>query len=79
MSKALNKRIADAFGAIYDRGDNGLEYMDRHESLDEALMEHFYNDTVETLSKADKTRMAVMLETIVTSMEEDLEDCEGDF
>jgi hypothetical protein len=73
MSKALNKRIADAFGLIYDQGDTGLEYMDRHVSLDEALMEHFYNDTVETLSKADRTRMALMLEEIVADMQQDLE------
>jgi len=73
MSKALNKRIADAFDTIYDQGDNGLEYMDRHQALDEALMEHFYNDTVETLSKADKTRMAEMLEEIVADMGFDLE------
>jgi NADH:ubiquinone oxidoreductase subunit D len=73
MTKALNKRIADAFGAIYDMGDSGLDYMDRHEALDEALMEHFYNDTVETLSKADKTKMADMLETIASDMEFDLE------
>jgi len=73
MSKALNKRIADAFDTIYDQGDNGLEYMDRHQALDHALMEHFYNDTVETLSKADKTRMAEMLEEIVADMGFDLE------
>ena len=73
MSKALNKRIADAFGTIYDQGDNGLEYMDRHVDLDEDLMEYFYNDQVETLSKADRTRMAEMLETIVADMQHDLE------
>ena len=73
MSKALNKRIADAFGKIYDRGDSGLDYMDKHVALDEALMEHFYNDTVETLSKADKTKMADMLETIADDMSFDLE------
>jgi hypothetical protein len=73
VSKAINKRISDAYMAIYDRGDNGLEYMDRHEAIDVPLMEHFYNDTVETLSKADKTRMAEMLEAIVNDMEFDLE------
>jgi hypothetical protein len=73
MTKALNKRIADAFGAIYDRGDNGLDYMDRHEALDVALMQHFYDDTVDSLSKADKTKMADMLESIVNDMEFDLE------
>lgn len=73
MSKALNKRIADAFGKIYKRGDCGLCYMDNHVTLDTELMEHVYNDTVETLSNADKTKMAVMLEEIVSDMSFDLE------
>jgi hypothetical protein len=75
MSKALNKRIANAFGKIYDNGDSGLNYMDRHEALDEALMEHFYNDTLETLSKTQLTLMADMLEEIVDDMSFDLEAC----
>ena len=75
MSKALNKRIANAFGKIYDKGDSGLNYMDRHGALDEALMEHFYNDTLETLSKTQLTQMADMLEEIVDDMSFDLEDC----
>jgi NADH:ubiquinone oxidoreductase subunit D len=73
MSKALNKRIANAFGKIYAKGDSGLNYMDRHEALDEALMEHFYNDTLETLSKTQLTQMADMLETIADDMSFDLE------
>jgi hypothetical protein len=73
MSKALNKRISKAFGKIYDMGDSGLDYMDRHSALDEALMQHFYDDTVETLSKADKTKMAEMLEEIASDAEFDLE------
>ena len=73
MTKALNKRISEAFGKIYDMGDSGLDYMDKHSALDEALMEHFYNDTVETLSKADKTKMADMLEEIANDAEFDLE------
>jgi hypothetical protein len=75
MSKALNKRISNAFGKIYAKGDSGLNYMDRHEALDEALMEHFYNDTLETLSKTQLTLMADMLEEIVDDMSFDLEDC----
>jgi hypothetical protein len=75
MSKALNKRIANAFGKIYAKGDSGLNYMDRHEALDEALMEHFYNDTLETLSKTQLTLMADMLEEIVDDMSFDLEAC----
>lgn len=73
MTKALNKRISEAYDKIYDMGDSGLDYMDKHCALDEALMEHFYNDTVETLSKADKTKMADMLEEIASDMEFDLE------
>jgi len=73
MSKALNKRIADAFATIYDQGDNGLEYMDGHIAMDHVLMEHFYNDTLKTLSKEDKTKMAVMLEEVVSDMSFDLE------
>ena len=73
MSKALNKRIADAFDTIYDQGDNGLEYMDGHIAMDHVLMEHFYNDTLKTLSKEDKTKMAVMLEEVVSDMSFDLE------
>jgi hypothetical protein len=73
MSKALNKRISKAFGKIYDMGDSGLDYLDRHSALDEALMQHFYDDTVETLSKADKTRMAEMLEEIASDAEFDVE------
>jgi hypothetical protein len=73
MSKALNARIAEAFGRIYDKGDSGLDYMDRHEAIDEALMQHFYNDAVETLSTADKTRMAEMLETIADDADFELE------
>jgi hypothetical protein len=73
MSKALNKRIGDAFAAIYDRGDAGLDYMDGHTAMDHTLMEHFYNDTVETLSLADRRRMADMLETCAADMDMDLE------
>ena len=73
MTKALNKRIADAFGKIYDRGDAGLDYMDGHVGLDADLMQYFYDDEVETLSKADKTRLADMLELVVADMEFDLE------
>jgi len=73
MSKALVKRINKAFGKIYDMGDSGLDYMDGHIAMDHVLMEHFYNDTLETLSKEDKTKMAVMLEEVVSDMSFDLE------
>jgi len=73
MSKELYARIAKAFDAIYAKGDTGLEYMDGHESMDEELMQHFYNDSVETLSVADRTRMAEMLETIVADLDFNIE------
>jgi hypothetical protein len=72
MSKALNKRISKAFDAIYRKGDSGLEYMDRHWAMDTDLMQFFYDDAVETLSKEDKTRMAEMLEEIANDMACDL-------
>jgi hypothetical protein len=72
MSKALNKRISKAFDAIYSKGDNGLDYMDNHCEMDADLMQFFYDDAVDTLSKADKQRMAEMLETVVADMDFDL-------
>jgi hypothetical protein len=72
MSKALTKRIDKAYNAIYRKGDSGLDYMDGHCEMDQDLMEHFYNDTVDSLSKLEQTAMAVMLETIVSDMEFDL-------
>lgn len=73
MSKALNKRIADAFGTIYDQGDNGLEYMDRHAGLNPDLMEHFYEDTLEQLTRKELTLLAEQLEEVVADMGFDLE------
>jgi glycerol dehydrogenase-like iron-containing ADH family enzyme len=73
---SLKQRISDAYGKIYDRGDNGLEYMDKHEAMDEptqALMEHFYNDTLEKLGNIQRFQLAKSLETIVDDMEFDLE------
>ena len=72
MSKALNKRISKAFDTIYSKGDTGLDYMDRHCEMDADLMQFFYDDAVETLSKADKQRMAEMLESVEADMEFDL-------
>jgi hypothetical protein len=72
MSKALNKRISKAFDAIYRKGDTGLDYMDRHCELDADLMQHFYDDTLETLSKAELKTLAEQLETVVADMSFDL-------
>ena len=73
MSKAIIKRIDKAFGLIYDMGDNGLEYMDRHVALDAALMQHFYDETLDTLTKAQLKELAEQLETVASDAEFDLE------
>jgi hypothetical protein len=73
MSKALNKRIADAFSTIYDRGDRGLDYMDGHVGLNADLMQHFYDDTLEQLSKLERHMLANQLELVVADMQQDLE------
>jgi len=74
---SFKQQISDAYGKIYDKGDNGLEYMDRHKAMDEpmqALMEHFYNDTLDTLGNIQRFQLAKCLETIVDDMEFELED-----
>jgi|688.fasta_scaffold434443_4 hypothetical protein len=79
---SLKQRISDAFDKICDRGDTGLDYMDSHDAMDEptqALMEHFYNDTLGTLGNIQRFQLAKSLETIADDMEFDLEDCNGTF
>ena len=73
MSKATIKRISKAFDKIYSKGDTGLDYMDRHVELDADLMQHFYDETLDTLSKAQLKTLAEQLETVVADMEFDLE------
>ena len=46
--------------------------MYRHCEIEADLMQFFYDDAVETLSKADKQRMAEMLESVVADMAFDL-------
>jgi hypothetical protein len=56
--------------------------MDSHDAMDEptqALMEHFYNDTLGTLGNIQRFQLAKSLETIADDMEFDLEDCNGTF
>jgi glycine cleavage system protein P-like pyridoxal-binding family len=73
MSKALIKRINKAFGKIYDMGDSGLDYMDGHSVLNANLMQHFYDNTLDTLSKEMLEALAVQLETVVADAEFDIE------
>ena len=67
------KRINKAFAKIYDMGDTGLDYLDRHDANDVALMQHFYNDTLATLSKKQLKQLADSLEEIASDAEFDLE------
>ena len=73
----VNQRISDAYGKIYNKGDAGLAFLDSHEEMDEpmqALMEHFYNNTLDTLGNIQRFQLAKCLETIVDDMEFELED-----
>jgi hypothetical protein len=67
------KRINKAFGLIYDMGDSGLDYMDRHCALDAALMQHFYDETLDTLTKAQLKELAEQLEEVLADAEFDIE------
>jgi hypothetical protein len=67
------KRINKAFASIYDMGDTGLDYMDKHTALDVALMQHFYDETLDTLSKAQLKQLAEQLEEVASDAEFDLE------
>ena len=67
------KRINKAFATIYDLGDTGLDYMDKHSALDVALMQHFYDETLATLSKAQLTLLAEQLEEVASDAAFDIE------
>jgi hypothetical protein len=67
------KRINKAFAKIYDMGDSGLDYMDKHSALDVALMQHFYDETLATLSKAQLKLLAEQLEQVLADAEFDIE------
>jgi hypothetical protein len=71
--KTTIKRINKAYGRIYDLGDTGLDYLDRHEATDVALMQHLYNDTLDKLTKAELKLLADSLETIASDAEFDIE------
>jgi hypothetical protein len=72
MTKALVQRINNAFSKIYAMGDSGLDYLDGHCAVDNALMEHFYDETLNTLSVAQLTELAYSLETVLSDAEFDL-------
>jgi predicted lipid-binding transport protein (Tim44 family) len=67
------KRINKAFAKMYAMGDAGLDYLDRHEAVDVALIQHFYDETLATLSKAQLKELAEQLEEAVADAEFDIE------
>jgi hypothetical protein len=67
------KRINKAFAKIYDMGDTGLDYMDKHSALDVALMQHFYDETLDTLTKAQLKLLAEQLEEVASDAKFDIE------
>ena len=67
------KRINKAFASIYDMGDSGLDYLDRHTAVDAALIQHFYDETLDKLTKAELKQLAEQLEEVVSDAEFDLE------
>jgi hypothetical protein len=72
MKNAI-KRINKAFDKLYNMGDSGLDYMDKHSALDVALMQHFYDETLATLSKAQLKLLAEQLEEVAGDAEFDIE------
>jgi hypothetical protein len=71
--KSTIKRINKAFAAIYDMGDSGLDYLDKHYAVDAALIQHFYDETLDKLTKAQLSELAEQLEEVASDAEFDLE------
>jgi hypothetical protein len=67
------KRINKAFASIYAMGDSGLDYLDKHSAVDVALIQHFYDETLNKLTKAQLTQLAEQLEEVASDAEFDIE------
>ena len=72
MTKTI-KRINKAFASIYDMGDTGLDYLDRHSAVDVALIQHFYDETLDKLTKAQLKELAEQLEEVASDAAFDIE------
>jgi hypothetical protein len=72
MTKTI-KRINKAFASIYDKGDSGLDYLDRHSAVDVALIQHFYDETLDKLTKAQLKDLAEQLEEVASDAAFDIE------
>ena len=77
MTNVYVRIICDSFSRIYDMGDSGLDYMDRHVALTsdnmQKLMSHVYNDTLYSLTAVELSALASALQTVVADAEFDLE------
>jgi hypothetical protein len=71
--KTTIKRINKAFSKLYAMGDSGLDYLDRHGAVDVALIQHFYDETLATLSPAELKELAEQLEEVASDAAFDLE------
>jgi hypothetical protein len=67
------KRINKAFASIYAMGDSGLDYLDKHTAVDVALIQHFYDETLNKLTPAQLKQLAEQLEEVASDAEFDLE------
>jgi hypothetical protein len=67
------KRISKAFDKLYAMGDSGLDYLDRHSAVDAALIQHFYDETLDKLTKAELKLLAEQLEEVASDAEFDVE------
>jgi predicted nucleotidyltransferase len=67
------KRINKAFAKLYAMGDSGLDYLDRHSAVDVALIQHFYDETLDKLTKAELKLLAEQLEEVASDAAFDLE------
>jgi succinate dehydrogenase flavin-adding protein (antitoxin of CptAB toxin-antitoxin module) len=56
---------------MYAMGDSGLDYLDKY--VDTALMQHFYDETLDKLTPAELKELAELLEDIVSDAEFDIE------
>ena len=73
MAQSSINRIGRAYDRIYRQGDRGLDYMDRHPELDTALMQHFYDDTLDQLGPYELRTLAEQLEEVADDLKFDLE------
>jgi hypothetical protein len=71
MTDVYKHVIANCYSRIYELGDAGLNYLDQHPLYNDTLMQHVYNDTVDTLTAQKILKLANMLAEIAESAEAD--------